>query len=237
MFNYSSPEKLMSAALQVSVLSLMSDHGPDFADGDYPEHGPSCEAPDDLRVRRREVEAKNLAALVLRCAGGDRGSFAALYDATNARIYGMVLRILRNPAFSEETMQEIYLEIWNSAGQFDPSRGSPMAWMATLAHRRAIDRVRSEQASRTRDSTYHAQSRTTDHDVVAETVADSMEAAVVVRCLETLTLKQREAINIAYYQGLSYREVADQLRTSLPTIKSRIRDGLIGLQKCLGVTR
>jgi RNA polymerase sigma-70 factor (ECF subfamily) len=196
-----------------------------------------CQRPDDAVVQRRAAETEQLGALVRRMADRDEAAFTEFYDATNTRVYGLILRILRNSAYSEETMQDIYLEVWNTAHRFDASRGSAMAWLVTLAHRRTVDRVRSEQSSRDRDAVYHARSGSPDHDTVAESVAERLEAEAVTRCLETLTPKQREALDLAYYRGLTYREVADQLGTALPTMKSRIRDGLIGLQKCLGVAR
>lgn len=182
-------------------------------------------------------ETRHLNDLLLRVAGGDRQSFAALYDATSARVYGVIVRTLRNPSYSEETAQEVFLQVWRSAGDFSPDRGSALSWIITMAHRRAIDRVRSEQSGRLRDTAFVAASGSTPHDEVAETVAAQLESAEVRTCLDSLTDKQREAIELAYYRGLTYPQVAEKVEAALPTVKSRIRDGLIGLGKCLGVTR
>jgi RNA polymerase sigma-70 factor (ECF subfamily) len=175
--------------------------------------------------------------LLARVADGDQQAFAELYDTTSSRIYGMVLRTVRNPAYSEETTQEVYLQIWRTAAGFDASRGSALAWMMTLAHRRAIDRVRSEQAGIDRDALYAAGSNTRPHDEVVESVTRRLESEDVFRCLDSLSDKQREAIGMAYYQGFTYSEVASRIGVALPTVKSRIRDALIRLQTCLGVTR
>ncbi len=206
---------------------------------------PECEPMNDVGPNRHlqltvvttaNTDNEELLLLLTRVAQRDQKAFAALYDATSARIYGLVLRTLRSPSHSEETTQEVYLQIWRNASDYDPSRGSALAWLMTLAHRRAIDRVRSEQASRNRDTQYLVASGTPEFDEVAETVAHRMESASVARCLGTLTDKQREAIDLAYYGGLTYPEVARRLGAALPTVKSRIRDGLLRLKSCLGVS-
>ncbi|CAM3681299.1 ECF RNA polymerase sigma factor SigK [Smaragdicoccus niigatensis] len=186
---------------------------------------------------RLAFESQHLDDLLVRVAGADRQAFAALYDATSARVYGVIVRTLRNPAYSEETAQDVYLQIWRTARDFDAARGSALSWIITMAHRRAIDRVRSEQSGRVRDTAFLASSGTTPHDEVSETVTARLESAEVRGCLQSLTDKQREAIDLAYYRGLTYPEVAEHVGAALPTVKSRIRDGLISLGKCLGVTR
>ncbi len=182
-------------------------------------------------------ETEHLNDLLVRVGNGDRAAFSALYDATSARVYGVIVRTLRNPAYSEETAQDVYLQIWRNATDFAPDRGSALSWIITLAHRRAIDRVRSEQSGRQRDTVFLASSGSTPHDEVAEAVAAQFESRDVRNCLDSLTDKQREAIQLAYYRGLTYPEVATTVGAALPTVKSRIRDGLMGLGRCVGVTR
>ncbi|RJU02906.1 sigma-70 family RNA polymerase sigma factor [Arthrobacter frigidicola] len=177
-----------------------------------------------------------LTDLLLRIARQDQEAFAAFYAQTSRRVYGLARRVLIDPELSEDATQEVYLQVWNSAGRFDPAAGSPMAWLMTLAHRRAVDKVRSEQSSTDREARYGAATQTIDHDDVVDTVTQRLEAETVVKCLDTLTDTQQESVRLAYYGGLTYREVAEKLGVAVPTIKSRIRDGLLRLKACLGVS-
>jgi len=176
-----------------------------------------------------------LDALLRRVAYQDVDAFATFYDRTRARVFGLVTRVLRDPGYSEETTQDIYLQVWRSAESYDPSAGSPLAWLMTLAHRRAVDRVRSEQASTTRESRYGAANVEPPSDHVADVVIRSAEHRQVAQCLGSLTDTQRECIQLAYYDGLTYSQVSDRLSTNLATIKSRMRDAIRGLRRCLGV--
>ncbi|MHA7192065.1 ECF RNA polymerase sigma factor SigK [Arthrobacter sp. MDT2-16] len=177
-----------------------------------------------------------LTDLLLRIAEQDRTAFAHFYEQTSRRVYGLARRVLIDPDLSEDATQEVYLQVWNTAERFNPALGSPMAWLMTLAHRRAVDKVRSEQSATDREARYGAATQTIDHDDVVDTVTQRLEAESVVRCLDTLTETQQESVRLAYYGGLTYREVAEKLGVAVPTIKSRIRDGLIRLKTCLGVT-
>jgi RNA polymerase sigma-70 factor, ECF subfamily len=177
----------------------------------------------------------DLDALLRRVAQRDVEAFAAFYDNTRARVFGLVTRVLRDPGYSEETTQDVYLQVWRSASNYDPSAGSPMAWLLTLAHRRAVDRVRSEQAASTRESRYGAASVDPPSDHVSDAVLLSDERRQVIECLNSLTDTQRECIQLAYYDGLTYVQVSDRLAANLATIKSRMRDGIRGLRRCLGV--
>lgn len=177
----------------------------------------------------------DLDALLRRVATQDVEAFADFYDHTRARVFGLVVRVLRDPGYSEETTQDIYLQVWRSADGYNPSAGTPIAWLMTLAHRRAVDRVRSEQAASQRESRYGAATVETPADRVAEAVIQSDEQRRVTQCLDSLTDPQRECIQLAYYQGLTYLQVSESLSANLATIKSRMREGLRGLRKCLGV--
>jgi RNA polymerase sigma-70 factor (ECF subfamily) len=174
--------------------------------------------------------------LLGRVARGDEPAFAALYDEFAARVYGLIRRVLRDPALAEEVVQEVMLEVWRTAGRFDTARGSAAGWVLTIAHRRAVDRVRSEQAGADRTLRHGAASIDTPYDNVVESVTTRMEQQQVRTCLGRLTELQREAITLAYYGGHSYREVADLLNSPLATIKTRMRDGLIRMRDCLGVS-
>ncbi len=180
-------------------------------------------------------QASVLAALLKRAARGDKAAFAELYDATSARVYGLAVRVVRDPAQAEEVAQESYLELWRGSARFDPARGSAIAWILTIVHRKAVDRVRSAEASSRRDTTYHQQNHAVEHDATAEAAHASMEAHRVRGALTSLTDIQREALELAYFGGYTHTEVATMLDLPLGTAKTRIRDGLIRLRDTMGV--
>jgi RNA polymerase sigma-70 factor (ECF subfamily) len=174
--------------------------------------------------------------LLRRAATGDETAFAELYDAVSPRLFGLVRRVVRDPAQSEEVTQEVFLEIWRHSARFDPSKGAAMSWMLTIAHRKAVDRVRSAEAARNRDEGYGASNQDVTHDSTAEAVVERLDAERVHRALETLTPVQRQALELAYLSGYTHTEVATMLDLPLGTAKTRIRDGLIRLRDTLGVT-
>ncbi|QIM23241.1 sigma-70 family RNA polymerase sigma factor [Phycicoccus sp. HDW14] len=170
-----------------------------------------------------------------RSARGDEAAFAELYDATSRRVYGLVLRIVRDPAMSEEVTQEVYLDVWRTSARFDSARGSALSWLMTIAHRAAVDRVRSSEASRRRDDAHAAANQPVEFDQTAEAASSSLEAQRVRKALLTLTEAQRSAVELAYLGGYTHTEVASLLGLPLGTAKTRIRDGLIRLRDTLGV--
>ena len=176
----------------------------------------------------------DLDKLLTHVAKGDQAAFEMLYDRLAASVYGLIRKVLRNPSQAEEVTQEVLLEVWRTASRFDPARGSASTWVLTIAHRRAIDRVRAEEAATAREQRSAEVPATVDE--VAETVEASMDAERLRRCLAGLTELQRESITLAYYGGYSYAQVAALLNTALGTIKTRIRDGLTRLRACLGVS-
>jgi RNA polymerase sigma-70 factor (ECF subfamily) len=174
-----------------------------------------------------------LADLLTAVGSGDRTAFAALFDRTAATVYGTALRVVRDPTQSEEVTQEAFLDVWRTAARFDPSRGSAVAWVSTIAHHRAVDRVRAERAAAERER--RVLPLPVAYDQVVELAHANLEHERVRRCLAALTDLQREAVVLAYYGGYTYREVATLLDVPTGTIKTRMRDGLIRLRDCLGV--
>ncbi len=177
--------------------------------------------------------AGDLAACIRLVARGDVAAFDAVYDRVAAPVFGIVRRVIRDPAQSEEVTQDVLLEVWRNAARFDAARGSATAWVMTLAHRRAVDRVRSVQ----RESERERRTATSDvpYDEVAEAVESRLERERVRRCLGSLTELQRESVTLAYYGGYTYGQVASLLGVPAGTIKTRMRDALIRLRDCLGV--
>lgn len=175
----------------------------------------------------------DLDVLLRRVAHRDAEAFAALYDVTRSRVYGMVARVLRDRGYSEETTQDVYLQVWRTAESYDPASGSALAWLLTLAHRRAVDRVRAEQAASQRDSRYGTATMERATDQVSDAVISGEERRRVTECMAGLTELQRECIELAYYRGLTYVQVSERLSANLATVKSRMRDGLRSLRNCL----
>lgn len=205
---------------------VTSGPAPTTSSGDGPGTGPhhtsdegSGRTPEDLLVA---------------AADGDQEAFAQLYDALAPAVHGTARAVLRDPDHAAEVTQEVMLEVWRTAARYDRARASARTWVVTLSHRRAVDRVRSVQAQRDRDQSVVDADQHIPFDVVAEEVEDSMERRAVRHCLADLTDTQRQAVVLAYYGGRTYREVADELHAALPTVKSRIRDGLTRLRHCLG---
>jgi RNA polymerase sigma-70 factor, ECF subfamily len=176
---------------------------------------------------------EQLLALVGR---GDQAAFERLYDRIAGSVMGVVTRVLRDPAQSEEVTQEVLTEIWRTAARFDPDKGGASTWVLTMAHRRAVDRVRSAQSATDRDAKVALLDRTPAFDEVTEAVEARLEAEQVRKAMDSLTQLQREAVRLAYYGGYTQREVSELLDVPLGTVKTRLRDGLIRLRDALGVT-
>jgi RNA polymerase sigma-70 factor, ECF subfamily len=176
---------------------------------------------------RYHAQAAELPAAMARAAKGDQQAFAEVYDATAGQVFGIVLAVLRDRAQAEEVTQEVYVDAWRTAVRFDVERGSVTAWLNTMAHRKAVDRVRSSER-RTARELRHAEAglpheRSLD---TSDLVVDRDEAARVRRAVETLPDVQRDAVALAYFAGRTHREVAEQLQIPLGTAKTRIRDAM-----------
>ena len=190
-------------------------------------------ADDGDRTSASRPTIDELLALVGR---GDRVAFGALYDETAPRLFGLIRRLVVDPAQAEEVTQDVYLELWQSAARFDATKGNALSWMFTMAHRRAVDRIRSAQASRDRDLRIGVRDLDVPVDTVAEAAETSVEHERVQGALGELSKLQRECVSLAYYGGLTQREIADRLEVPLGTVKTRLRDGMIRLRTALGVT-
>ncbi|OQR62280.1 RNA polymerase subunit sigma [Streptomyces maremycinicus] len=171
--------------------------------------------------------------LLARVADGDRDAFTGVYDALSGSVMGLVCRIVRDVAQAEEVTQEVMIEIWRTADRYRPERGTAKAWVLTVAHRRAVDRVRSAQAGTEREQRTGVLAPERPFDEVAEIVQDHDEQRRLHRCLTALARQERVPLMLAYYQGLTYLEVADALSTPEGTVKSRMRAGLRRLRACL----
>ena len=200
--------------------------------------GPESSGPSDgaaAAQQGRVQEATDLADLVRRVARGDSDAFARLYDATSARTYGVIWRVLRSADHAAEVTQEVYTEVWRQAARFEEPKGSVSAWITTMAHRRAIDRVRSVTSEVARDEHYARADPGREVDDVWEGVSARLDADLVRKGMESLTPIQREALTLAYFGGYTQSQVAERLKVPLGTVKTRIRDGLISLRNVLGV--
>jgi RNA polymerase sigma-70 factor (ECF subfamily) len=178
-----------------------------------------------------DVSAETLMA---RIARGDEPAFAVLYDQLAPTVYGIVRRVVRDPAHSEEVTQEVFVELWRKAGRFDSTRGRVRSWAVTIAHRRAVDRVRSEQSLRDRQQGDWALPPSAP-DSPADAVLDAFDRDRARQALSELSDVQRQALELVYFDGLTHVEAAERLDVALGTIKTRIRQGLIRLRTLVDV--
>lgn len=173
--------------------------------------------------------------LLVEVAGGSRDAFARLYDLLSPRVLGLIVRVLVDRAQGEEVLQDVFLEIWQSAAAFAPNKGQGRSWVLTIAHRRAVDRVRSSQSSHDRDERAGFRELAAGSDDVAEQVERRLDAKRVSQALGRLSEPQREALTLAYYGGYSQTEIAALVGAPLGTIKTRMRDGMTRMRRELEV--
>ena len=206
---------------------------PDRGEARPPLHRVPDPGPGD--TASKQDQARRLVHLLTLSARGHETAFAELYDLTISRVYGVVLRVLRAPDLAAEVTQEVYLEVWKHAARYAEDKGSVMAWMNTVAHRRAVDRVRSESSDTARDTRYATLTADPQVDRVWDDVAQTLDVERVRRAMKSLTAIQREALTLSYFGGYTQSQVAALLSLPLGTVKTRIRDGLIGLRDAMGV--
>ena len=173
--------------------------------------------------------------LIRLVALGDEAAFEQLYDAVAPRVFGLVRRVVRDPAQSQEVTQEVFLDIWEQASRFDPDKGKAMSWILVIAHRKAVDRVRASQASTDRDLRQGIKEYQESYEDVADTVESQLEAERVQQALKSLTSAQQEALSLAYYGGYTHQEVAELLQVPVDALKIRIRDGMSRMRDRLRV--
>ena len=176
-------------------------------------------------------DSPDIDQLVGQVALGDAQALAALYDELSSAVFGLARRVVRDPARAEDVTQEVFLEVWRKAARFDRTLGQAKTWVLTIAHRRAVDAVRRSESQRRQDNQVTPEE--VSHDEPADAVIKAEEHGAVRTCLETLTELQLESVRLAYFNGYTYNEVAALLEKPLPTIKTRMRDGLIRLRDCL----
>lgn len=208
-----------------------------------PPHAPSAMA--DWSARSHE-----LAQLLARSGLGDQAAFARLYESTAGHLLAVVLRIQRDRALAEDLLQEVYVNVWKAASGFDAARAQPLTWLTSIARNRAIDSLR-RQSTQPRLESSHSPSDDgdEDHDRLdttpdegpgpLELLSRAAQARELDQCLQHLSAAQRQSVALAFFDGLSHAEVAEQLREPLGTVKSWVRRALQTLRSCLdrGVLR
>jgi len=188
-------------------------------------------ATNTAEIRSRDQE---LTALVGQVAAGDQSALATLYDTTNRLVYGLVLRVLRDASTAEEVLLDVYTQVWRQAASYDTGRGTPLAWLTTIARSRAIDRLRSGWQDQQRKEPLESLGEAPASAASPEDLTVASERQRFVRtALETLSPEQREVIELAYYSGLSHSEIAAKLNQPLGTVKTRTRLGMMKLREAL----
>jgi RNA polymerase sigma-70 factor, ECF subfamily len=231
------PPKVVNSAVQRVLVALcvsesfLSDES-SYLDFNVVTKGHSVSLPQGSTTSSSQPE---LGALVLRVAERDQLAMASLYDASNRVIFGLLLRILNEPSTAEEVLSDVYMQVWRQADSYDKVRGSPMAWMLTIARSRAIDKLRSgRQELLHRDSFEGLEVRASSNFDLEEAAEISEMQAKVREALSGLPIEQREVIELAYFSGLSHSEIALQLNQPLGTVKTRTRLAMMKLRGTLG---
>lgn len=176
------------------------------------------------------LEPPKLESLLAGIAAGERENFRLLYRGSSAKLFGVILRITRRQALAEEVLQDAFLTIWQRAGDYAPEKGSAMTWMATIARRRAIDRMRRLRPEAVLDE---AEDQPDSAPSPQAAAMASAERRALERCLDTLEAGQKRSILLAFQDGLTHEELAAKLSIPLGTVKSWIRRGLLRLKGCL----
>ncbi len=192
---------------------------------------------DDWSDRNRE-----LSLLLARAGIGDRAAFATLYERTSSHLLGVVLRIQRDRALAEDILQEVYVNVWRAAQSYDAAQSQPLTWLTSVARNRAIDSLRrSNSQPQFRTTTIINDDEESDvYDTVADDapgpldlLSQASDARALAACMQGLTPVQRQSVALAFFDGLSHAEVAEQLKQPLGTVKSWVRRALMALRSCL----
>jgi RNA polymerase sigma factor (sigma-70 family) len=176
---------------------------------------------------------RQLAAALVRVAGGDRAALRVVYQDTSAKLFGVCLRILKDRGEAEDVLQEVFVTVWRRAASFDPGRASPITWMVAIARNRAIDRLRASAVSRRMEPIESADAVSDPAPAAVERVELAQQHQRLSRCLEELEARQASAIREAFLDGTTYEELATRMSVPLGTMKSWIRRGLLKLRTCL----
>ena len=181
----------------------------------------------------------HLAELLARTALADQAAFADLYRLTSGQLYGVALRLLRDRGAAEEILQDVYVSVWHHAGAYAAARSQPLTWLTSIVRNRCLDQLRKRELDTVSMTREDEDETETDMDFAAEgptpidMLLSSADSRSVRQCVETLEGGQKQAIALAFYQGLTHAELATQLRQPLGTVKSWVRRGLERLRQCL----
>ncbi len=174
-----------------------------------------------------------LAGLLAACARRDQAAFARLYEASSAKLYGVAVRILRREDWAEEVLQECYVSIWAHAPDYRPALAAPMTWMTSIVRNRCLDWLRRPRPEIADPDGQIAEAVESDNPGPLARLEQAKDAQALARCLKGLEARQRQAIALAFYDGLSHSELASHLREPLGTVKTWVRRGLLRLKDCL----
>jgi RNA polymerase sigma-70 factor (ECF subfamily) len=180
-----------------------------------------------------------LAGLLAACARKDEAAFSRLYQSTSSKLFGVALRILRREDWAEDVLQDCYISIWNNAGTYEARLAAPMTWMTSIVRNRCLDWLRRPRlevslARADDDGEDPLESVPSEDPGPLDELARSADAKALGECLRRLEPKQRQAIMLAFYEGLSHSELASHMREPLGTVKTWVRRGLERLRGCLG---
>ena len=186
-----------------------------------------------LKTADTQAQDQHLMTLIQRAMVGDQGAFAALYEATSKVVFGLVLRIVAERATAEEVLLDVYTQAWRQANNYDSSRGSPLAWLMTIARSRAIDRLRSNRQDQNKETIDESTNLVSSSISPEEASVMSERQRLVRSALDSLVPEQREVLELAYYGGLSHTEIAEKTGHPLGTVKTRTRLGMMKLREML----